>query len=72
MIECLYLYVAIKIQSILMIKELVPTLRELNIEAYIPPGPVLSQLDPVLELSTIDCSHSTLRVLQRAIGLRTT
>jgi hypothetical protein len=31
----------------LMIKELVPTNLELNIKAYIPPGPVLSQLDPV-------------------------
>jgi len=71
MIECLYVYFAIKIQNILMIKGLVPTLRELNIEAYIPPVPVLSQLDPALELPTFDCSSThnhTLHVLQRTIG----
>ena len=70
--QYLCVYVSIKIQSILIIKELVPTNLELNIKAYIPPGPVLSQLDPALELSNFGCSSThnhTLHVLQRTIGL---
>ena len=57
-----------------MIKELVPTNLELNIKAYIPPGLVLSQLDPALELSNFGCSsthNNALHVLQRTIGLCT-
>ena len=73
-IQYLCVYVSIKIQSILMTKELVPTNLELNIKAYIPPGPVLRQLDPALELSNFGCSSThnhTLHVSQRTIGLCT-
>jgi hypothetical protein len=73
-IGCRYVYVAIKIQKILMIKELVSTILQLNLKAYIPPGPVLSHYNSAVELSTFGCSSihkHTLHVLHRTIGPRT-